>query len=105
MPRPPHSLWLDLPNDIWWWVQNIKRSQHSSVSIVSDYGLDDRCSIPGRDKRVFPLASVWRLALGRTQPPVQWVQRGRGVTLPTHPHILPKCWKSRSYTSSVPCAL
>jgi hypothetical protein len=21
MPRPPHSPWLDLPNDIWGWVQ------------------------------------------------------------------------------------
>jgi hypothetical protein len=21
MPRPPHSPWSHLPNDIWWWVQ------------------------------------------------------------------------------------
>jgi hypothetical protein len=21
MPRPPHSPWFDLPNNIWWWVQ------------------------------------------------------------------------------------
>jgi hypothetical protein len=39
---------------------------------VSDYGLDDRGSIPGRGKG-FPLASVSRPALGPTQPPVQWV--------------------------------
>jgi hypothetical protein len=19
MPRPPHSPWFDLPNNIWWW--------------------------------------------------------------------------------------
>jgi hypothetical protein len=24
MPRPPHSPWLDLPNNIWWWVQIMK---------------------------------------------------------------------------------
>jgi hypothetical protein len=24
MPRPPHSSWLDLPNDIWGWVQIMK---------------------------------------------------------------------------------
>jgi hypothetical protein len=24
MPRPPHSPWLDLPNDIWEWVQIMK---------------------------------------------------------------------------------
>jgi hypothetical protein len=24
MPRPPHSPWLDLPNDIWGWVQIMK---------------------------------------------------------------------------------
>jgi hypothetical protein len=48
----------------------------SSVSIVSDYGLDDRASISGRDKRIFPLASVSRPALGPTQTPVQWVPGG-----------------------------
>jgi hypothetical protein len=24
MSRPPHSLWFDLRNDIWGWVQNMK---------------------------------------------------------------------------------
>jgi hypothetical protein len=24
MPRPHHSPWLDVPNDIWGWVQNMK---------------------------------------------------------------------------------
>jgi hypothetical protein len=47
----------------------------SSVRIVSGYGLDDRAiqvrSPPG--KRIFPLASVSRPALGPIQPPVQWV--------------------------------
>jgi hypothetical protein len=36
-----------------------------------------RGSIPGTDEMIFPLASVSRQALGPTQPPVQWVLRGR----------------------------
>jgi hypothetical protein len=51
-----------------------------------------------------------RPALGPTQPPVQWVpgvlspglKRGRGVTLTTHPHLVPRSSMSRSYTSSPP---
>jgi hypothetical protein len=61
-------------------------------------------------QRISPLASVSRPALGPTQPPVQWVsgilslgvKRGRGVTLTTHPHLVPRSWMSRSYTSSPP---
>jgi hypothetical protein len=47
----------------------------SSVSTVSGYELGDRGSIPDRGERIFLLASVSRLALGPTQPPVQWVPR------------------------------
>jgi hypothetical protein len=51
-------------------------------------------------------------ALGPTQPPVQRVpgvlspglKRGRGVTLTTHPHLVPRSRMSRSYTSSPPQA-
>jgi hypothetical protein len=51
-----------------------------------------------------------RPALGPTQPPVQWVpgvlspgiKRGRGVTLTTHPHLVPRLRISRIYTSSPP---
>jgi hypothetical protein len=58
----------------------------------------------------FFLVSVSRPALGRTQPPIQWVpgvlspgvKRGRGVTLATHPHLVPRLSMSRSYTSSPP---
>jgi hypothetical protein len=81
-------------------------SRGSSVSTVSGWGLGDRGSIPGRGKRIFPLASVSRPALGPTQPPIQWlpgvlspaVKRGRVVMLTTHHNLLPMSWMSRSYT-------
>jgi hypothetical protein len=55
---------------------------------------------------------VSRLALGPTQTSVQLVpgvlspgvKRGRGVMLTTHPHLVPRSWMSRSYTSSPHCA-
>jgi hypothetical protein len=53
----------------------------SSVSIVSDCGLDDRAievSIPGRDERILPLASMFRPALRPTQPPVSGYGGGGG---------------------------
>jgi hypothetical protein len=51
-----------------------------------------------------------RPALGPIQPPVQWVagvlsrgiKRGRGVTLTTHPHLVPRSLMSRIYISSPP---
>jgi hypothetical protein len=56
---------------------------------------------------VFPLPSASRPALGPTQPRLQWVpgalspgvKRGRGVMLTTHPLLVPRLTKSRSYTS------
>jgi hypothetical protein len=48
-------------------------SRGSSGSFVSDYGLDDRGSIPWQGQRIFLLASASRPALGPTQPPIQWV--------------------------------
>jgi hypothetical protein len=89
-------------------------SRGSSRSIVSDYGLDDRAievrSPTGAD---FLLAPAFRPALGPTQPLIQWVpvvlspgvKRGRGVTLTTHPHLVPRLRMSRSYTSSSPVCL
>jgi hypothetical protein len=86
-------------------------SQGSSVSIVTGYGPDDRrlwTRWPGGGKRIFSVKSVSILALGPTQPPVQWVpgvlslggKRGRGVTLTTHPPLVLKSRMSRSYTPS-----
>jgi hypothetical protein len=91
------------------------RSRVSSGRIVSDYGLDDRAievRSPVGAKEFFPLASVSRPALVPTQPPVQWVpvvlspgvKHGRGVTLTTHPHLIPRSRMSRSYTPLPPSA-
>jgi hypothetical protein len=65
---------------------------------------------PRQGQRIFLLATASRPALGLTQPPIQWVprvlsqgvKRGRGVTLTTHPHLVPRLRMSRSYTSSPP---
>jgi hypothetical protein len=57
------------------WIWNrmacCDRSWSSSVSVVSDYWLDDRGSIPGRGKG-FSLTSVSSPVLRPTQPPMQW---------------------------------
>jgi hypothetical protein len=85
-------------------------SRGSSGSIVSDYGLDNRVSIPDRGRGFFFQAPASRPALGPTQPPIQWVpgvlsavvKRSWGVTLTTHLHLVPRLSMSRSYTSSPP---
>jgi hypothetical protein len=67
---------------------------------------------PRQRRRIFLLVSASRPVLGPTQPPVQWVpgvlspgvKRGRGVTLTTHPHLVPRLSMSRSYISSLPQA-
>jgi hypothetical protein len=72
--------------------------------------LGDRGSIPGRGERIFPLASVSTLALGPTQPPVQWVlgvlspglEHIQGVTLTIDLHLVPRSRVGRRYTSSPP---
>jgi hypothetical protein len=52
---------------------------------------------PRLGQKIFLLAPASRLALKPTQPPIQWVpgvlslgvKHGWGVTLTTHPHLLP----------------
>jgi hypothetical protein len=63
---------------------------------------------PRQGQRIFPLTSVSRLALVPTQPPVQWVPGGPcpgakarpGRDADHSPHLVPRSWMSRSYTSS-----
>jgi hypothetical protein len=65
---------------------------------------------PWQRQRIFPLASVSIPPQRPTQPLIQWVlgvlspgvKRGQGVTLPTHPHLLPRSRISRSYNYSPP---
>jgi hypothetical protein len=76
---------------------------HITCSSVSSFWLrigrsSDRGSIPDRGERIFPLVFVSRPVLGPIQPPVQCVpgvlcaglKCGRGVTLITHPYIMPR---------------
>jgi hypothetical protein len=80
----------------------------SSDSIVSDYGLGDRGSIPDRGRGFFFLAPASRPALGPTQPPIQWVpevKRGWSVMLTTHPYLVPRLSMSRSIPPLPPMRL
>jgi hypothetical protein len=60
---------------------------------------------PRQEQKIFPLTSVSRPDLRPTQPPVQWVpgvlspglKRDRGVTLTTHPHLVPRSRMSRKH--------
>jgi hypothetical protein len=87
----------------------------SSGSIVSDYGLDDRAievrSPTGAD---FSFSSCFQTGseahpasypMGSGGPFPGGKARGRGVTLTTHPHLVPRLRMSRSYTSSPPMCL
>jgi hypothetical protein len=85
-------------------------SRGRSVSIVSDYGLDDRVigvRFPA-DAAEFSSSLCARPALGPTQPPILWVpraltpgvKRGQDVTLTTHPHLVP--WRMSSSRISSP---
>jgi hypothetical protein len=100
----PQSLQVDAWKIIW----NYPVSQWAGVvkSVLCDYELDNRGSIPGRAKGFF-LASASIPVLGPTQPLIQWVRGflfpgvkcSRGVTLTTHLHLVPRLM-SRSFTSS-----
>jgi hypothetical protein len=88
------------------------RSRGSSVSIMSDYGLDDpaiRVRYPARAKdfscnlcvQTGSEAHPASYTMG-TGGPFPEAKSGRGVTLTTHPHLVPRSRMSRRYTSSPP---
>jgi hypothetical protein len=87
-------------------------SRGSSVSIVSDYGLDDRAigvrSPAGTKDFSYNLcvqtgseAHPAYCTMG-TGCPFTGANRGRGVTLTSHPHLVSRSGMSSSYTSSPP---
>jgi hypothetical protein len=87
-----------------WTSYGKERSWDSSVSVVSDYMLDEWGSVPGRGKRLFlyPLCPdrLWgppNLLHNGYRVLSPGVKRGRSVTLTTHPHLVPRSIMSRSY--------
>jgi hypothetical protein len=99
-------------------VSILWRSRGSSDSIASGYGLDHRAievrsQAESRDFSFKLYVQTGSPGLGSTQTLVQWVpgvlspglKRGRGVTLITHPRLVPGSWMSRNYTSSSPLRL
>jgi hypothetical protein len=87
-------------------------SRGSSVKIVSDYGLDDQAigvRSPAEAKNFFSILCVQTgsgahpasCTMG-TGGPFPGAKRGRGVTVTTHPHLVPRSRISWSYTSSPP---
>jgi hypothetical protein len=81
---------------------------------VSGYGLDNRAidvRSPAEAKDFLSSLSVQTgsdahpasCTMG-TGGPFPGIKRGRGVTLTTHPHLVPRSRMSRSYTSSLPSA-
>jgi hypothetical protein len=96
-------------------VRNMQhRSQGSSGSIVSDYGMDDRAIGVRSPAGAKDFSSSLCVQTGSGAHPASYpmgtgvlspgVKRGRGVTLTTHPHLVPRSWMIRSYTSSPPSA-
>jgi hypothetical protein len=72
------------------------------AGVARQYGVWLRTGRPGCDppqgQMVFLIAPAFRLALRPTHNPIQWVpgalspgvKRGQGVTLTTHPHLVPR---------------
>jgi hypothetical protein len=92
-------------------IRRFRSRVAQSVQCLTTGWTTGRWRFDARQRRgIFPLASVSRPALGPTQPPVQWVlgflslgvKRGRGVTLTTYLHLVPRSWMSRSCTSCSP---
>jgi hypothetical protein len=90
----------------------LRRSRGSSVSIVSDYGLDDRAIGVRSPAGAKDFSSNFCVQTGSevhpapctmgTGGPFPGAKRGRGVTLTTHPHLVPRSRMGRSYIFSPP---
>jgi hypothetical protein len=93
-------------------VCDYRASRGSSVSIVSDYGLDDRPIEVRSPAGAKDFSSNLCVQIGSEAHPASCtmgtgvlspgVKRGRGVTLTAHPHLMPRSRMSWSYTSSAP---
>jgi hypothetical protein len=89
-------------------------SRGSSVSIVSDSGLDDRAIGVRSPAWAKDFSSDLCVQTGSeahpasctmsTGGPFPGAKRGRGLSLTTHTHVVPRSRMSRSYTSSPPSA-
>jgi hypothetical protein len=82
----------------------------SSGSIVSDYGLDDRAVGVRSPAGVRDFSSSLCVQTGSGAHPASCTMGTggpfpRGVTLTTHPHLVPRSRMSRSYTYSPPKSL
>jgi hypothetical protein len=90
-------------------------SRGSSGTIVSDYGLDDRAIEVRSPTGAENFSSSLCVQTGSGAHPASYqmgtgvispgIKRGRGVTLTTHPYLVPRLRISRSYTSSSPMCL
>jgi hypothetical protein len=101
------SMYIGTP--IIWHMLQLHRSQGSSVSIVSDYGLGSRGSSLAGAKD-FSSSPCIQTSSGTHPAPYPigtgglslGVKHGWGVTLTTHPHLVLRSGMSRSSTSSPP---
>jgi hypothetical protein len=89
------------------------RSWGSSVSIMSDYGLDDRAIGVRSPAGAKDFSSNFCVQTGSeeahpasctmgTRGPFPGAKCGWGMTLTTHPQLVPRSAMSKSYTSSPP---
>jgi hypothetical protein len=88
------------------------RSRGSAVSIVFDYGLNDQAIRVRSPERAKDFSSNLCVHIGSEVHPVSstmgtggpfpGAKRGRGVTLTTHLHLMPRSGMSRSYISALP---
>jgi hypothetical protein len=96
-----------------WLSTTVSGSRGNSVSIVPGNGLNDRAievRSPAEAKRIFFSSLCVQTGSGAhpascamgTGGPSPELKRGRGVTLTTHPDLVPRSRMSRSFTSSPP---